>query len=222
MRRSTGTVDIFRARFADLPDLPDLLSDTERERAGRFLRASDAVRFRAGRAWMRQRIADELGVAPVEISLVAGPQGKPELPGSPLHFNLTHAQDHIWLAIADRPVGLDLELPPGYDLLPLFRQIATAEEYGQAMAEGLTSERFLTVWTAKEAVLKLLGTGLTTDPRTISLGHPGDDLSSPRKIDGRWVCWRRLPAPPDAVAHVAMFGQAAEVALHGQDRTDGF
>ncbi|MEP3300869.1 MAG: 4'-phosphopantetheinyl transferase superfamily protein [Roseibium sp.] len=218
----TGKVDVFRARFASLPDVPRFLNETELTRAGHFKRESDAVRFRIGRAWLRRRIGAELGIAPSDVPLVYGPQGKPRLPGTPIHFNLTHTKDDIWLAIADTPVGLDLELPPVYDSCPLFKQIATFEEWGQTNIDGLTTERFLAIWTAKEAVLKMLGTGLMTDPRTISLGPLIAYKQMVMKIAGQWVCLQRLPAFDDGVAHIAAMGNSLDIKLHGNDRSAVF
>jgi len=213
--RPPGHVDIFTTRFADLPDDCRILSNAEKERASRFVRKSDAARYRTGRAWMRRRIAAVLGVSPGGLPLAAGPHGKPELPGHPVHFNLTHTEEEAWLAISASPVGIDLELPPAGDLEPLFRQIASPEEWRHAGTHGITVERFLLLWTAKEAVLKLLGTGLMADPRSFTLGPL--DTPGPRclVIDGRQICLQRLPARRGAAAHVAATGDSLEIRLHG-------
>lgn len=79
---------------------------------------------------------------------------------------------------------------------------------------------FLGLWTAKEAVLKLLGTGLMTDPRTIFLGPLSPSDPKLIKIAGKCVCLQRLPAFGDAVAHIAVMGKSLEITLHGQDRSE--
>ena len=222
LSRSTGHVDVFKARFADLPDDGRSLSDAERERAARFVHARDAARFRAGRAWARRLISAELGVAPGDLPLTVGRHGKPELPGNPINFNLTHTTEQIWLAVSDGPVGIDLELPPDGDPAPLFRQIAAPEEWLRALAAGITAERFLVLWTAKEAVLKLLGTGLMTDPRTIALGALDGPGPKTMEIAGQCICLQRLPASDGAVAHVATTGNRLDISLHGRQRGELF
>nr|WP_170107215.1 4'-phosphopantetheinyl transferase superfamily protein [Roseibium marinum] len=178
------------------------------------MRPTDAARYRAGRTWVRRKISTELGVPSSDLAITAGPHGKPGLPGDPIGFNVTHSDEEIWLAISAGPVGIDLEPPPRDDPVPLFRQIAAPGEWRQAHAEGITAERFLLLWTAKESVLKLLGTGLMTDPRTISLGSLTATGPVTGKIAGRWISLQRLPAPAGAVAHVATFGKRLEIRLY--------
>lgn len=208
-------VGIYHARFSDLPDRTDTLSRAETARAGRFVHAANAIRFRKGRAWMRRRLGLALGMAPQDVPLIKGPHDKPELTGGRLHFNLSHSGDQIALAISDRPVGLDLEQPPTYDHTPLLPQIASPAELEQADANGPpTVERFLILWTAKEAILKMLGTGLKTDPRTIHLGAPRGHDPQVVRIPGQWVCLQRLPDIGTAVAHVAVPGRSIDIRIH--------
>ncbi|MEY8827196.1 4'-phosphopantetheinyl transferase superfamily protein [Sedimentitalea sp. XS_ASV28] len=215
--RRPAPVGIYHARFSDLPDRPDTLSRAEMARASRFVHAASAIRFRKGRAWMRHRLGLALGMAPQDVPLITGPHDKPELSGARLHFNLSHSGDQIALAISDCPVGLDLEQPPAYDHTPLLPQIASPGELEQTDSNSpLTVERFLILWTAKEAILKLLGTGLKTDPRTIHLGAlDGHDPKSVQVL-GQSVCLRRLPDIDTAVAHVAVPGKSIDIRIHDE------
>ena len=218
---SPGQVDVFKACFADLPDDGRYLSDDEKERSTRFVRESDAARFRAGRSWARRLIANQLGIPPAELLLTSGPHGKPEVPGNPINFNVTHTAEEIWLAVSPGPVGIDLELPPDGNLAPLFRQIAAPDEWLDGVAAGITTERFLVLWTAKEAVLKLLGTGLMTDPRSLALGALDQPGPKTMKIAGQWICLQRLAASRGA-AHVAATGRHMDIRLHDRERGEVF
>ncbi|MDP5218851.1 4'-phosphopantetheinyl transferase superfamily protein [Ruegeria sp. 2205SS24-7] len=210
---SSQRVDIYEARFDDLLECAHSLSTAEQQRASRFVRADDAARYCAGRTWVRRRLSADLGVPIDELELAVGAQGKPEVPGHPIHFNVSHTDAHIWLAIAARPVGIDLELPPRDDPALLLQQIATQREWERARAAGITTERFLILWTAKEAVLKMLGTGLMTDPRSIELGALGGLDPRVVSVAGQWACLQRVPACDDAIAHVAIAGSQIEVRM---------
>ncbi|MFC6706757.1 4'-phosphopantetheinyl transferase family protein [Flexivirga alba] len=83
--------------------------------------------------------------------------GQPVLVGGPFVSIARSSMVSVIAWWAEGPVGVDVEIagatpPPELTLHP-------AEEFGDVLA----------VWVRKEAVLKALGTGLRTDPRTIRL-----------------------------------------------------
>jgi phosphopantetheinyl transferase len=93
--------------------------------------------------------------------LTSGPGGKPYLPDSPLHFNLSDSED--WLAIAfhwGTPVGIDLEvIRPIEEMDPLILNCFSKREQVY-VREKETLARFWEIWNRKEACLKALGLGL--------------------------------------------------------------
>src|SRR2546429_3041329 len=87
-----------------------LLSDRERERAGRFAFDSDRNRFIVARALLRQLLAARLGVRPEAVELASGARGKPALAGrfatSDLRFNVSHCKDvAVYALTSGREVG---------------------------------------------------------------------------------------------------------------------
>jgi 4'-phosphopantetheinyl transferase len=151
------------------------LSPEEIERAGRFRRRQDARRFVAARAWMRRGLGELLGVAPGRILLAAGPFGKPEILDSPvpLSFSLAHAGARALLAVAeDATVGVDLEArgaaPDAEVLAPVALAPDELAEFHSLPAREC-EPFFLARWTAKEALLKAAGLGLSREPAGISL-----------------------------------------------------
>src|SRR5947207_13306492 len=76
-----------------------LLSDRERERAGRFAFDPDRGRFIVARALLRQLLAARLGVRPDAVELASGARGKPALAGrlaaSDLRFNVSRGEDVV-------------------------------------------------------------------------------------------------------------------------------
>lgn len=84
----------------------------------------------------------------------------------PISFNMSHCRTAVAVALNERPVGIDIECRGRYT-----RRLA---EYVLSPAEleklGEEPDRHFThLWTQKEAVVKLLGTGLTNGESIRSL-----------------------------------------------------
>lgn len=88
------------------------------------------------------------------------PDGKPFFPGYPdLHFNLSHSGALALCALADRPVGADIEvIRPRSAGLPAY--VFRGAEYDRFLALGGDWGAFYTLWTEKESILKYTGEGL--------------------------------------------------------------
>jgi 4'-phosphopantetheinyl transferase len=166
MDEEGSTVHVWHASLS-APVASALLSDDERERAGRFRFDRDRQRFIACRSALRQILAGRLGNTADQIVFAYGPRGKPYVAGSKIRFNLSHSGDDALIAIATgRDVGIDVERPDG-QLSPdeLAAQFLTAVE--RAWVESAPHEKrliaFLACWTRKEAWAKAIGTGLSED-----------------------------------------------------------
>lgn len=90
-----------------------------------------------------------------------GEYGKPFLPDYPdIHFNISHCRNAIAVAVSDKPVGIDVEefrhFNPG-----LLDKTMNTDEKAEIMASQVPEETFCRFWTRKEAVFKLMGTGIT-------------------------------------------------------------
>lgn len=78
--------------------------------------------------------------------------GKPYIEGNPLYFSLSHSGNCGVIAIADRPVGADIEIFA--DRL----RISVIERFSEREQAEIADERdFLKHWTAREAYIKLYG-----------------------------------------------------------------
>ena len=94
--------------------------------------------------------------------------GKPYIPELPFHFNLSHSDGLVVLAVSKtHPVGVDIEkirpLRPGF----AERWLTASEQAALAHAEDREAATIL-LWTAKEAAAKKSGTGLGYRPQEIS------------------------------------------------------
>jgi 4'-phosphopantetheinyl transferase len=113
-------------------------------------------------------------MAPHDVPLVLTDSGKPVLapPFDHLHFSLSHCNDLALVALcADGPVGIDLEpLSRASDLSGCENTFCHPDEIAALpMESSARCIRMLEIWTAKEALLKALGTGFLHPPETIRI-----------------------------------------------------
>ena len=102
-----------------------------------------------------------------ETQLKKNAYGKPFLVNGLPYFNLSRSVDCAILAVADYPIGVDIEPkhnPPAYEYTA--RKVFTYDEL-RWLDLNKTPERFLILWTRKEAVLKLDGRGFYRNPQLI-------------------------------------------------------
>lgn len=142
-----------------------LLSDSEQERAQRFHFESDREKYTLYHAALRIILSGVVGVSPHKLSLSLADKGKPYLTDFPgIHFNLSHAGEMAVLAVADVPIGIDVEwIKVKQDCLALARRFFHYDEV--KYLEGLPSHKLLNsffgIWVAKEAFVKALGEGIS-------------------------------------------------------------
>src|SRR3989442_12351874 len=179
-----------------------LLSDAERQRAGRFVLDRDATRFIVARAGLRQLLAARLGVRPESVELVYGARGKPALalPGadSDLRFNVSHRDEVAVYAFSfGREVGIDVEavrMIRDADAIAARSFSRRENEAYRALDPRDRLLGFFNCWTRKEAFVKALGDGLAVPldcfDVTLAPGEPAKVLrveSTPGDDSGWWL-----------------------------------
>jgi 4'-phosphopantetheinyl transferase len=199
-------------------DLAKLLSGQERERAARLHRTA-GLRYTVCRAALRLILAARVAEEPRSLELVSGPHGKPELPGGP-SFGVAHSGECGLIAVSARApaLGVDVErMSPARSVSGVIRRFLSPSER-QALARMDDRERleaFYWCWTAKEAYLKALGTGLSVplDRFDVSV-----DLRAPAELiadrgalsDDAWTL-RRLYVADGYAATLAVAASECEV-----------
>jgi len=131
-----------------------------------------------------------------------------------LHFNLSHSGDLALIALATVPVGVDLERDAPADAQALAQIWFTPAEQAR-LARG--DDDFLSLWTAREAVLKAMGTGLSGEPDFDQYACVRLDLGMAQTEPG-------TPPIPPSLSHgyraaLAVSGVALPVQLTGTDAT---
>lgn len=184
--------------------LGKFLSPDEQERANRFRFEHLRVRFRTGRGILRSILSSCLGISPQNLPFAYTEEGKPYLPESELHFNLSHAGDQFLCGISTAaPLGVDVE---GQRRIPDLEGIAarffSPEEWKSLLRwEGEERVRgFYRCWTRKEAFLKATGEGLSRGLHTFQVTLGPDEPAALLQVDGsveearQWTLFSLEPA----------------------------
>jgi phosphopantetheinyl transferase len=106
-----------------------------------------------------------------ELRFRLGPQGKPSVADrEDLHFNLSHAGDFAAIATGPQPLGVDIEvIRPEVDARSLAQHYFRTEEAAALRATRTPLQDFFLLWTAKEAVMKCTGLGLSLPPDAVAV-----------------------------------------------------
>ena len=155
-----GRLDAVEASMQAAP--PGDLIDAGRRR-GEQLRL-----FLRRRAVLRLLVGRRLGADPGSIALGYDRRGAPVVraPVGRLRVSVSARGELAAFALATGPVGVDLE--PLVDPGPIDSVLTPSERTAVAEAADVGGMR-LRFWTAKEAYLKALGTGLARDPAGIEV-----------------------------------------------------
>ena len=188
--------------FQRLPRIPleelsrDYLSAEEQQRADRYYRSRDQVKFRWRRMLLRTLLAERLSCRPSELTFCTNQWGKPRVgvrAGSPskpasrlpaVNFNVSHSDEALAIGIcavmpSKQPqpseawqIGIDIEREQAMaDLAGVARMIMHPPEMEQwlALPQSSRVDWFFELWAEKEAVLKSTGYGLSLEPHTFAV-----------------------------------------------------
>lgn len=137
------------------------LSREESERAARLRENGQAQAYVCAHSALRRLLAQRTGRAACDLGFAAGPHGKPVLQDEPnLHFSISYRAGCAALAIATRPVGIDVErLRDRVDAAGIARRFFTSAEQAW-LASSKDPQAFYLLWTRKEALVKAAGVGI--------------------------------------------------------------
>lgn len=188
------------------------LTPNEQERANRYRAEQSRLQFIVGRGIVRQLLGEKLGLSPCEVPITYSGSGKPRLdsPKIDLHFNVTHSVGLVLIAMADRPIGIDLErhrlIADQEGLVNRFFSSAERQSYERLALEFRVSA-FFRGWTCKEAIIKAAGLTIAClDDFDVEL-HPSRPATllaarHPELVRSRWdlVAWEPAPGYSAALA----------------------
>ncbi|MFF2192328.1 4'-phosphopantetheinyl transferase family protein [Streptomyces sp. NPDC058157] len=206
-----------------------VLTGAERAAAARLPadRRADAL---AHRAAVRRILGRLLDVPPGEVEFGRRPcpgcadaaHGPPYVrhPGNALWISISHTGGCGVLAVAEHPVGIDVE----HEARPWSPE-AAAKALTPSEAAHLEAQRtprarahaFLTCWTRKEAALKAAGIGIVTDLSAVET-HPAAPgpvtVHTPPPAPPTPWHTGPVPLPPPYLASLARSAPTADLRLH--------
>ncbi len=194
-------VEIPRALPTELvARLRSALPEDELARHDRFRHEGAAGEYLGARALVRAALSSWSPVDPRAWRFAVNEYGRPSVdaPEAPVvtYFNLSHTRGMIVLALGRDPlVGVDVEpLARTIDVLPIVDRFFSASEASalRALPTSQHHDRFLALWTLKEAYIKARGMGLAIPLGDFSF-EPDDDpvrIAFAPTLDDDPMCWR--------------------------------
>lgn len=164
-----------------------------------------------GRGLLKRVLAGYVGCEVAQIMLVEGPHGRPELASGladGLRFNWSHSGPTVVVAVSLRvQPGIDVEQRgrrSPHRMVAIARRFFSPREatWLATLPSDAQEQAFLRLWTAKEAVLKAHGHGLSFGLHRLELELRASGATL-RSIDGDTTdAWQVHPLSGDD-AHVA-------------------
>jgi 4'-phosphopantetheinyl transferase len=199
-----------------------VLNAQERQRMDAFKSRDARMQFLAGHALVRWALSQYAAVAPADWQFTANIHGKPTITAPQghraLHFNLSHTHGLVACAIGPQTeIGVDVEFNQRLtDMDGVMDLVLTREERAQITAPSSPEgrDRFLALWTLKEAYIKARGLGFDLPPMDFRFDEPTSPapriyLSGGIDDDpGRWA-FRSYPVTPDHRLSIALSGPIA-------------
>ena len=180
----TMTYSIFDNMDRCTPDevqrLLPLVPETQQAEALRFKHTFGQYATLKSYLMLKELLVESRQVEPGDPLLFEyNAHGKPHLAAHPgIHFNISHCPNAIAVAIDSQPIGVDVErfVEPSESLL---NYCMNDEEVSLVKNVEHPEQQFAALWTQKEALFKLLGTGITHELRDILANpHPGIQIAT--------------------------------------------
>jgi len=156
-----GTTFRFLLQFAPQERQKRILCQRVKQNADNML---------VGAALARHMIWKRFQIPLSQQHIAYGPYGKPYLRDySNIHFNISHSGQYVACAVANRPVGIDVQVIEEYRP-DVATKVCTGKELARIEASDDPDAEFTKLWTRKEAYLKMLGYGIAGGMRKMPSG----------------------------------------------------
>lgn len=192
------------AAAATLANLASYLTNSERGQTQQFVFEKDQQRFTIARSMLRQLLSKYTQQPANQIEFWQNNYGKPFLKANEikLEFNVSHSHEYILIGFSvDNPLGIDIEyMRENVDINTIAKRFFSAAEH-QTLAQLPPTQQlaaFFTLWTQKEAIIKMSGTGLYQALNTVNPDSTDYFLHS-------------LPAAEHYQAHLATMKQLQRI-----------
>jgi 4'-phosphopantetheinyl transferase len=176
-----------------MPQFPDEFQ----QRILSFHRWQDAQAAILGRLFTQQGIK-LYNFNEVDDEIVYNNYGKPRLRYIPLHFNISHTNNVVVCAFSYEEIGIDIEKITNIDM-ETFKPHLTKSEWDQIQTSKNKLSEFYNFWTKKEAIIKLMGKGLSIPLNSFEV------IANVVVIENRKINIEPVPINNNYVCNVATF-----------------
>jgi 4'-phosphopantetheinyl transferase len=187
-------LDINQLTAAHYAEAERIMSDSEQERAQKFIRGKEA--YIASRWLLRKVLARYTGSAPEAVTLLRSNRGKPFLAQSNIQFSLSHSSHWALLAVGDALlIGADIEeVKTTRDLTGIAESYYHHNEFTrlQGLDTATQADYFYRLWTLKEAFFKATGSGISAGLDKIEFTLTANNISASiaSELDAGSVYWQ--------------------------------
>ena len=148
----------------------NLLSAAERERVDKKKIAADKKCSLAAFFLLNKILYENYGIK--QANIYRTENGKPYLRGSNIYFSISHSGEYVATAVSDSEIGIDIECVRKCPT-DIKSRICTDSEKKYI---GDDDVKILTVWTLKEAAVKMTGAGIK-GMKDVELDFTGGKIS---------------------------------------------
>jgi phosphopantetheinyl transferase len=168
----------------------DLLTKEEWAYSSRIRNTGQRNTWISSHAVLRQVLGTWFDLNPREIVFKKNRFGRPYVAKSNLFFNLSHTDSSFLLGFnVDGKIGVDVEYLIGNEDLASLVEYAFSPAETDYCQNGDLADRFLEIWTLKEAFLKAAGVGLVDNLARINvIGDEGNELDLRRLNKKTFLC----------------------------------
>lgn len=151
--------DIRRLDEETMAQTMAMMDEARRRRVDDIAGEDDRKRTVAGELLARRALAQRLGCSEGEAPLRWDDTGKPAVDADGVYVSVSHSGPYAVCAVADVPVGVDVEVVRSADEKFMRRVCSEAEMAYIRVGDDGDCARFWEIWTAKESLFKLTGKG---------------------------------------------------------------
>lgn len=151
--------DIRQLDAAEEARIAAMMDDVRRRRVADIAGEDDRKRTVAGELLARRMLAEKLHCSEADVPLTWDELGKPTVTTEGTYVSVSHSGAWAVCIAADVPVGVDVEVIRSTQEKFMRRVCSEGEMACIRPGDSGDCRRFWEVWTAKEALFKLMGKG---------------------------------------------------------------
>ncbi len=133
-------------------------------------------------------LSEVLRLPKSKITIKVSPSGKPYIEGNSVYFSISHSGNRAFCAVAAYPIGIDAEEIRTVSVKSAERLCTQQEKDYLDAAKDETEKnlRFLTIWTRKEAIFKVIG-NLPRDDKNTEVLDPDTKWSITTRTEDNYI-----------------------------------